>query len=464
LGYAFEERFTFTVPTPAADVAHLLRRAWFGGTKDQIATFSARNLADVVDEVLTTPLPPNDVPSPPPTLNDGVTSGWEQYVDLIEWWYDRMATSSTPIVEKMTFFWHGHFTSSHSAGFNINWTYDQNVLFRTRALGDMHLLTKEMAVQPMMLDYLNNRYNTKWGAQQNFARELMELFTMGIGADHYTEQDIIEVARAWTGHSIDWQTDKYLFRNYDHDTGNKSIFGVPAKNWDGPEVIDYIFTNSDKQLATARFMARKLWTFFAYPNPADTIVDELATIFITNNFMVKPLLRALFLRTEFYSPTAKNALVRSPVEYMVALMRALNVPANVIHPQWYGDKMGQAIFDPPNVAGWKNNAYWLTTSAMSARADLAMDMHWRMWGDKNDPARANIHPLKHLEGEMDRRNYSKTPVQMVDLIESYLDVTFGSGTRQALVDFVTNTRAGQHRWTEPQLLVLALVAPEFHVS
>lgn len=209
--------------TPAADVAHLLRRAWFGGTKTQIAAFSAMNLVDAVDAVLTVPLAPNDVPAPPPTLNDGVTSGWEQYVDVVQWWFDLMATSATPIVEKMTFFWHGHFTSSHSAAGNVNWTYDQNVLFRRRALGDMHLLTQEMAIQPIMLDYLNNRYNTKWGAEQNFARELMELFTMGIGADHYTEQDIIEVARAWTGHSVDWQTGTYLFRANDHDTGLKSI-------------------------------------------------------------------------------------------------------------------------------------------------------------------------------------------------------------------------------------------------
>jgi uncharacterized protein (DUF1800 family) len=453
------------VPTPAADVAHLLRRAWFGGTKAQIAAFSLKNLDEVVDIVLATPLPPGDVPPPPPLLNDINTPKWEQYVDLIEWWYNRMATSSTPIVEKMTFFWHGHFTSSHSSAGNVNWTYDQNALFRSRALGDMNLLTQEMAIQPMMLDYLNNRYNTKWGAQQNFARELMELFTMGIGADHYTEQDIIEVARAWTGHSVDWQTDQYLFRTNDHDNGTKSIFGVPAKNWNGPEVIDYIFTNPAKRTATARFMARKLWTFFAYPNPSESIVNDLATVFIANNFVVKPLLRALFLHPEFYSATAKNALVRSPVEYMVSLMRGLNVPAKFIHPQWFGEKMGQALFDPPNVAGWKNNAYWLTTSAMSARADLAIYMHWRMWGDSNDPVnRPNIHPLSHLAGEMDHRNYSKSPTQTVDHIESYLDVKLGAGTRQALVDFVTNTRAGDHRWTEPQLLVLALVAPEFHVS
>jgi uncharacterized protein (DUF1800 family) len=455
------------VPTPTADVAHLLRRAWFGGTKSQIASFSSMNLDDVVDAVLAVAPAPNDVPPPPPLLNDRMTPPWEQYVDVIEWWYNLMATSATPIVEKMTLFWHGHFTSSHSAAGNVNWTYDQNVLFRKRALGDMHLLTQEMAIQPIMLDYLNNRFNTKWGAQQNFARELMELFTMGIGVDNYTEQDIIEVARAWTGHSVDWQTDKYVFRPDDHDNDNKSIFGVlPPKNWNGPDVIDYIFTNPDKKRATARFMARKLWTFFAYPNPSETIVNELATVFINSNFVMKPLLRALFLRPDFYSATAKNALVRSPVEYMVALMRGLNMPAKVMHPQWYGEKMGQAVFDPPNVAGWKNNAYWLTTSAMSARADLAMDMHWRMWGDKNDPVnRPNIHPLRHLENETaGPRNYSKSPTQMVDLIESYLDVTLGAGTRQALVDFVTNTRAGQHRWSEPQLLVLALVAPEFHVS
>ena len=438
------ERLIARVPTSTSDVAHLLRRAGFGGSKSDIAALSGLDLAALVEHVLDDSSAPVD--SPPIEFSNPNVSGWDKYVGLVHWWYDRMATSSTPLVEKMTLFWHGHFTSSHATVNNTVWMYDQNALFRRRAMGNVRLLAQEMAIQPAMLTYLDNRWNTKRGAQQNFARELMELFTMGIG--NYSEADVVDVARAWTGHTVNGTTGLYEFRASNHDTGAKTIFGT-TKNWDGPQVIDEIFTNAITSDVVARFLVTKLWTFFAYPNPTPTLVTSLATAFESANFDVKSLLRAMFLRPEFFSSSAKQALVRTPTEFVVAVLRGTGLVAADLHPEWFSDGMGQELFDPPNVAGWKNNSYWLTTNALSARADLAENAHWKLSNLKR-------HPLE--------MKTALTPAALVDLASDLVDVDFSVGTRAVLTDFVVRTRAGVNGWTEPQLLVLALLAPEFHVS
>jgi uncharacterized protein (DUF1800 family) len=430
------------MPISASDVAHLLRRAGFGGTAAEVAALTPLDLPAVVDHVLDVTNAPLDVP--PASYGDPNVGSWVQLMDLTHWWLDRMATSPTPIVEKMSLFWHGHFTSSQGTVNNITWMYEQNQLFRRRALGDLHLLTQEMAIQPAMLQYLDNRSNTKSGAQQNFARELMELFTMGVG--NYTEVEVAEVARAWTGHSVSGATNLYVFNAAQHDTANKTIFGT-TKNWNGPDVIDAIFTT--KRAAVATFMATKLWTFFAYANPAPALVASLAAVLDAANFDITALLRAMFLRPEFYSVVAKNALVRSPTEYVVAILRGTGLLAVDINPEWYDDRMGQTLFYPPNVAGWKNNAYWLTTSTVAARADLADHVNQRL-------SSLQKHPLAN--------SATMTPTQAVDAVLGLLDVGVSAGTRLALTDWVVRTRAGQNRWTENKLVILALLAPEFHVA
>jgi uncharacterized protein (DUF1800 family) len=432
------------MPTASSDVAHLLRRAAFGGTKAEIAALAVFDLPTIVDKILDTTNAPADVP--PASFSNPNIGNWERLMDLVHWWLDRMATSPTPIVEKMTLFWHGHFTSSEDAVNSSIWLHDQNALFRRRALGDLRLLTQEMALQPAMLQYLDNRSNTKYGAQQNFARELMELFTMGVG--NYTETDVAEVARAWTGHTINWPGDFYEFRADFHDIANKTIFGV-TKNWDGPDVIDAIFTVPAKRTATATNIVAKLWTFFAYPNPSASLVAALAAAFEAANFDIKSLLRVIFLRPEFYSATARNALVRSPTEFVVAVLRCTGLAAVDVHPEWFDDRMGQALFFPPNVAGWKNNSYWLTTSTLAARAEFADHVNSRL-------DTLGLHPLASAS--------TMTVAQVVDAVVTILDVDITAGTRTVLTDWVTRTRAGANRWTLKRLVVLALLAPEFHVA
>jgi uncharacterized protein (DUF1800 family) len=432
------------VSTPPHEVAHLLRRAGFGGTRTQIADLARLDRVSLVDHVLDLTNAPTD--APPASISNPSVSGWDRYVDLCNWWYTLMATSPTPIIEKMTLFWHGHFTSNHFVTQSIRWTYDQNALFRTHALGDLRILTQAMAVQPAMLSYLDNRSNVKGGAQNNFARELMELFTMGPG--HYTENDVLGVGRAWTGHTVNDATKSYEFKPEWHDDEPKTIFGT-TKNWNGPDVISAIFASPWKRAATASFIITKLWSFFAYAEPEDAIIRDLSVVFITSGFNVGSVLRAMFLRDEFYSPSALRALVRTPTEYIVAVLRGTGMSADELHAEWYAERMGQSLFNPPNVKGWGSGQYWLTTTAMGARAQLVERIDWTL-------AARNAHPLVN--------RYDLTPAALVDLAATFMDIDMTDGTRTALIDFVTQTRSGHNGWTEPHLLTLTLLAPEFHVS
>jgi uncharacterized protein (DUF1800 family) len=428
--------------TPAADVAHLLRRSGFFADSTKVAELATQNLPAIVDWVLDTTR--TSGPLVVPALTDTTLSNWEKYVAYGHAWYDRLATGTFPIAEKMTLFWHNHFVSSADKASDAS-MYAQLALYRANALGNMQSLTQAMAIEPAMLVYLDNATNTKTGPQQNFARELMELFTMGIG--NYTENDVIEVARAWTGHGIDYQTDGYVFNASRHDTGNKTIFGI-TKNWDGPAVITEIFTNSSKRVALARFMVTKLWTYFAHPNPPATVVNDLAQVFITSNYEMTPLLRALFLRPEFYSTTAKQGLLRSPVEFIVAAMHAFGLTGDEMHPEWFAPEMGQQLMRPPNVAGWKWNEYWMGTSAAKARGDFASHIHWTL----NNLTR---HPLANVVG---------TPAQVVTALLVSMDFTVSSITRTALEQFVADSRTNNRRWNEASVLVLAVLSPEFNLA
>ena len=409
-------------------------------------------LADIVDQVLDTTAAPGALSVP--ELADPALSDWEKSVAYTHAWYDRMATTNVPIIEKMTIFWHNHFVSSTAkSGDSDMW--DQIALFRAQALGGLQPLTQAMAIGPAMLFYLDNVYNTKWGAQQNFARELMELFTMGVG--NYTETEVIEVARAWTGHGVNWDTGQYQFKSTQHDIGMKTIFGV-TKNWDGPEVIDAIFTVPAKRDATAAFIVKKLWTYFAHPNPPANVLAELATTFATGPqpFQIKPLLRAMFLRPEFYSTTAKQGLVRSPVEFLVAVLKATRLTAGELHPEWWAGEMGQSLLRPPNVAGWKWNEYWLSTTALRARADALTHLHWGLIDDERSPAL----PQHPLAGDLS----ALTPTAIVNRLLTAIDLTVIPTTRTALENFITNARAQRHNWTVPMVLTLALMSPDFNLA
>jgi uncharacterized protein (DUF1800 family) len=310
-----------------------------------------------------------------------------------------MDTSTpAPIVERMAMFWHNHFATSGEKAYDSRALYEQNALFRREGLGNFRTLVQTMALQPAMLMYLDNETNSKDAPNQNFARELMELFMVGVG--NYTEADVITSAAAWSGHGLDydenWRHPWYVFHDWDHDTEVRTFLGK-TQVWDGPDIIDWLLDNPATGAAAARFIVTKLWTWLAYPKPETAVVDALAALFSGGNWEIGPVVQAMFLRDEFWSAKAKNGLVRTPVEYTVAAAKSIGLTADQVHPDWSWDGMGQEPFYPPNVSGWRVNDYWISTSALAARARYAQSCTWTTFGSDG------VHPdfLSAETGELE---------------------------------------------------------------
>lgn len=432
------------MPISSADAAHLLRRAGFGGTATEVANLATLTRAQAVAKVLDMSAAPADVP--PSTIGSSATSDYQQWIDLVRWQFDRCATTTTPLSEKMTLFWSNHFVSAFNKVGDASFIYRQNAFYRANAFGDFRLLAQGMAVQPAMLDYLDNRYSTKWGPNQNFARELMELFLLGVG--NYSEDDVVAAAAAWTGHSID-AADNYVFKPTQHDTEARRFLDRTAV-WDGPQIIDEILTT--RRSTVARFIVGKLWTFFAYPNPQDAIVTALADIFIANNLNIRKLVEAMFLRDEFYSDQAMNGLVRTPIEFIVAIMRAVGLNAAELHPEWFAGDLGQEPFSPPDVSGWKWNEYWISTNFAAAKANFAQFVSWRL-ADQTPPI------------ELFPNARAMTPAELVARLEQLFSVTLKTVTRNAVTNWVLRQRAQGNDWWEPvNLTVLSMLVPELQMA
>ena len=361
----------------ADDIAHLLRRTEFFAKPARVAELGPGTTAAAVDSVLD--FAQNGNPQLPANLvnNDG---SFDQKAEAFNWWLDSMATRPRPFQEKMALFWHGHFVSEWDVVGRADHMTHQNQLYRSMAAGNFEALTQAMAIEPAMLLYLSNATNFKTAPNENFARELMELFTMAVG--NYSEDDVWSAARAWTGYNYDNETHSYEYRSTKHDEGQKTLFGKTA-NWNGPGTIHEILVdNVEKRPIAAKYITKKLWEFLAYPHPAQNIVDELADVFMANNLELTPLLRALLNRPEFYSAEAKQGLVRTPTEWAAAILAATGLTSKAVGVYNNADRMGQRLFNPPNVAGWKNNTYWLTTSALSGRAAVARKAA-SLWAETN---------------------------------------------------------------------------------
>lgn len=422
---------------------HLLRRTGFGPTVAEVDALVARaSWADVVDRVLDTSANPPD--AIPPAVDDREDEWYPPWVAAVHHWMDRMATSPTPIVEKVALFWHSNLATSID-GVLPRLVFRQIRTYRALGLGDVHDLLQAMAKDPAMLLYLDNASNVAREPNENFARELMELFTLGQGA--FTEADVVAMARAWTGHNYDEETERYAFRGADHDTGQKTLFGI-TRNWDGPAALTEIVRGS-KQQACARFLAAKVWSAFAAPNPAPALVDDLAAAFVSSGMVVRELLRAVFLRPEFRLATTRTALVRNPIEWLVASMRATGLPAATLHPEWWMERMGQQLYAPPNVSGWKQNQAWISTSTHWAKGSYA---GWARW-------KANDIGLLSSTQTM-------TPAAATAAALARFAIDDPSPiSRQTMEAYVAREQAAGRRWAIPQgLVALALLTPDFQLS
>ena len=295
--------------------------------------------------------------------------------DLQAWWLEEMLHSPEPLREMMTLFWHNHFATSFHKVRDSSLMALQNHTLRENALEPFGKLLKAMSEDKALLLYLDAQQNHKDHPNENFARELMELFTLGVG--HYTEKDIKETARALTGFMPIFNNQKsrvFIFNPLIQDTTNKTVLGETG-NFDKKDIIDILL----KQKQTAQYIVRKLWLYFISPNPDETLITQWADSFYNSNYDTKALLITLFSSSAFYK--SKASLIKSPAEYVVGSLKAFNRNTNLNPMQSHmiakpiGSKMremGQALFIPPNVAGW--NAYtetgykeWITTSTLPKR-------------------------------------------------------------------------------------------------
>jgi uncharacterized protein (DUF1800 family) len=289
--------------------------------------------------------------------------------DLQEWWLRRMVQTSRPLQEKLTLFWHGHFATSIFKVDSAYYMWLQNETMRRNASGNFRTMIMEISKDPAMIKWLDNDSNNKEHPNENYAREVMELFTLGEG--HYSERDIKEAARAFTGWHYDRAAMAYEFNSQQHDDGPKEVLGKHG-NWDGGDVVNILFA----QPACATFLARKLWTYFAYEEPEPELVDGLAEVFRAGNYQLKPLLRAIFSSSAFFSERAVHTQIKSPVQLVVGSYQLLNrkIPESIDAFSVVVKAlrmMGQEPLLPPDVSGWKGGLTWVNTSSLLMRYNFS---------------------------------------------------------------------------------------------
>jgi uncharacterized protein (DUF1800 family) len=367
------------------DAAHLLRRAGFGGTPEQIAAIQALGRDAAVDYMLTGQLPAGVQPVFPavtfadfkmtPVERDGNADRKELYKtiqrlgrqDLFRYrgyWVDRMIRTDRPLEEKMTLFWHGLLCSGIQEVKLGGLMIEQNQLFHKHALGNYKTLIAAIVHDPAMLKYLDADKNVVGKPNENLAREIMELFTMGEGQG-YTEKDIAEVARALTGMGVLGRDGAAGFRPMLHDRRSKTIFGQTG-DFKPDDVPNLIFSRPQPP----QYLARKLWEFYAFPNPSPEDIAPVVQALRESKFELKPALRALFTSPTFYSEQAKFALIQSPTELCVSTARTLGLTPNGLLVAGQLGKMGQELFQPPNVKGWPGGEQWITAATLFNRYNV----------------------------------------------------------------------------------------------
>lgn len=440
-------------PLPAskwnyATAAHLLNRAGFGGNPSEIERLVANGLdkavSDLVDyEAIPDPAEPPSWAKPGQDLalklaevrelrrkardaaprerkemeekarmlqRQQIRTQLQNILDLRGWWLQRMANGPRPLQEKLTLFWHGHFATSAQKVRNAYYMFLQNDTFRRNASGNWLQMLKDVTRDPAMLIWLDQTQSRRQKPNENYAREVMELFALGEG--HYTEKDVTEAARAFTGLMLDRLDQKAVYRPSQHDNGLKTVLGKTANlNWE--DVLAQIVA----QPQAAAFITAKLWRFFASENLDDQLVGALAQVFRSNNGNFKPVLRAMFLSEEFYSDSVIRHQVKSPAQWLVSSIRMLErpLPPALVSSNLM-DKLGQELFAPPNVKGWDGGLAWITTNNLLARYNQAEMLVYGRNQVKFEGKGGK--GFKFVQDRFNRRNSKDSPVDVAKLFTS----------------------------------------------
>ena len=449
------------------DVTHLLRRAGFGASPKDVAHFTGLTRAEAVDELL-------DVKPSAARGPGSIGTSNEAYERLHRWWMKRMFSGRYRLQEKMVLFWHDHFPSARSGSVRLDWLAEQNALFRLHGLGNFRDLVLEVTRDKAMLQYLDGRRNRTGEINENYARELMELFTLGPvdedGVPNYEQLDVVELARSVSGFYFDESVkpvvalhasffdagDKVLFSGEPFETSG--MLGVVA--FDGTplppatNVIDSLFAHRDSRgrPTLARFLVRKLWAWFGTPAADAALVDELSAFFVASDYQIGELVRAVLTHDAFYAEPARSATTKMPIEFVIQAMLALGVKSNLKPLPRLLSRMGMDLFDPPGVEGWQHGPAWLATSRYLARLELAQAI--ASGRGKNGFVFKPKVPV------------GATPAALVDDALQKLGLEVSPETRQRAIDYVGGGEFGSPLWYETKyrgMYVLLLGSPEFQV-
>ena len=376
-------------PWDQAAAAHLLRRAAFGGRPEDAEGLAAAGLEGAVDRVLADighglPLPPVTDPAeerrrrelrralrseePAARREYGAYNRAmnETFEAMRTWWLQSMRTGVAGVREKSTLFWHGHFATSQTKVRCNHLMLGQNETLRRLGTGPFRELCAAMVRDPAMLVWLDGKQSHGKAPNENFAREILELFTLGEG--HYSEEDIREAARCFTGWTVNPANGQSVFVLKRHDNGRKKLFGQAGK-FGAEDAVEVICA----QPRCAEFLAAKLWEFYAYPHPEPALVKSLAAHYRKTGLHTGELLRMIFTHPEFYSPLARATQIKSPVQWMVQAARETGrqlLPPGVALP--LAAELGQNLFMPPSVKGWDGGTAWINSATLIRRSNTAL--------------------------------------------------------------------------------------------
>lgn len=372
--------------TPAA-AAHLLNRAGFGGAPAEILRFHALGHRGAVAALLGADeegdlFPPPELELMASRMQEVRSIGLDRdqqqarldelrkeakgnTISLRGWWLCRMRETPNPAREKATLFWHGHWATGIRKVKDPLLMLRQNETLRAHALGPFAPLAKEMTRDPAMIQYLDLQSSSANRPNENFAREVMELFTLGEG--NYSEADVAEAARAFTGYRIDKETGRFVFKQRQTDTGVKSFLGQTGR-LTGDDVIDAIVADP----RCPEFLAAKLWIFYVGPPPSETLRKSLGAVYRRCDMDTGKFLQSIFMSREFFAPGVVRHQIKSPVQWLVQMCKILEIPLPASKPaQSLLENLGQTLFEPPNVKGWDGGRAWISSSTLLVRYNTA---------------------------------------------------------------------------------------------
>jgi uncharacterized protein (DUF1800 family) len=443
-------------------ISHLLRRAGFGVTREEHDRYQGLGLSATIDELVNYS-----------TVDDSeaerlaAETPADNLQGLAGRWLVRMAHTKRPLQEKMTFFWHGLLTSQISVVRSSELMQRQNDFFRANALSRFQEILKGVSMDSAMMVYLDVSGSVRRAPNENYARELMELFALGIG--NYTEDDVREAARAFTGWAVPRRRgdnnlpeyDEPQFRPNQFDNGTKTFLGRSG-NFRPDDIVDIIVD----QPASASFIVRRLFSFFAYPDAGEETLQPFVDTYLGSGKSIRATVEAILRSDEIYSARAYRAIVRSPTEYAVAALKALGSHDNIAsmlaqnRGQMFG-QMGQTLYEPPNVAGWPGGEAWLNSATMFARLNF---MNFAT-GGAPQPQRGRDARQQPAQTQPPAGAALGTAAQALEhYLPMVLDDNVPEEARQVFLDYAGGPDASLSAEQLRGLVYLILASPQFHLA